>query len=67
MAQYNPFFEKAGMRRVAEIRPDEGLLEGGEDLRRLDFNPIEMASEEANLRRLKRMKGGRWRSLDISS
>ncbi|MFB0543492.1 MAG: ATP-binding cassette domain-containing protein, partial [Candidatus Bathyarchaeia archaeon] len=33
MAQYNPFFEKAGMKKVTEIRPDEGLLEVGEDLR----------------------------------
>ena len=55
MAQYNPFFEKAGMRRVAEIGPDESLLEVGERLRRLGFNPIEMASEEANLRRLEGM------------
>jgi ABC-type ATPase with predicted acetyltransferase domain len=26
MAQYNPFFEKAGMKRIAERKPDKSII-----------------------------------------
>lgn len=52
MARYNPFFEKAGMTKVAETRPDEVILEAIEELRTLGFNPIFLASIKYNLQRL---------------
>jgi len=49
MARYNPFFEKAGMTKIAESTPDKDLMGVVEDLRRLGFNPVFMASEKSNL------------------
>ena len=55
MAQYNPFAEKAGMRRIQEMRPHPKILKAIEDLRTLGFNPIMLASEKYNLQRLKEL------------
>ena len=55
MARYNPFFEKAGMTKVAERRPDPSVMRAVEELRRYGFNPVEMASKKANLEKLRAM------------
>ena len=55
MARYNPFFEKAGMTKVAERLPDKSIVEAVEKLRELGFNPVFLASEKGNLHLLKQM------------
>ena len=44
MAQYNPFAERAGMRRVLLAEPDVGVLGAVEALRGLGFNPAMLGS-----------------------
>ena len=39
MARYNPFFEKAGMQRVTESKPNKHLSVALERLEKLGFNP----------------------------
>lgn len=58
MARYNPFFERAGMTKVAESVPDRSVVDAVERLRALGFNPVTLASEAANLERLRRLTGG---------
>ena len=53
MAQYNPFAEKAGMRKIQESKPHPKILEAVEKLRGLGFNPVMIASETYNLKKLK--------------
>ena len=53
MAQYNPFAEHAGMKKIQESNPHPKVLEAVEQLRGLGFNPILLASESANLSRLR--------------
>jgi len=53
MAQYNPFAEHAGMRKIQETTPDPKVLLAIEKLRIMGFNPILLASEGSNLRRLR--------------
>jgi len=48
MARYNPFAERAGMKRILERQPDESVLEATERLWLLGFNPVMMASEAYN-------------------
>jgi len=55
MARYNPFFEHAGLTKIAESKPDQRILEAVEKLRALGFNPIFLSSEKANLDRLQKM------------
>ena len=55
MAQYNPFAEKAGMRKIQETKPHPKILEAIERLRVLGFNPIMLASESYNLKRLREL------------
>jgi len=55
MARYNPFFERAGMKKIVEQVPDQSCLEAVEKLRQLGFNPVLLASERHNLQRLKEM------------
>jgi len=55
MARYNPFFEHAGLTKIAESKPDPRILEAVEKLRVLGFNPIFLSSEKANLEKLRRM------------
>jgi len=47
MARYNPFFEKAGMTKVAERLPHKSIVEAVEKLRESGFNPVFLASEKA--------------------
>ena len=58
MAQYNPFAEHAGMRKVQESKPAPQILEAVERLRGLGFNPVLLASEGADLRRLGELSPG---------
>jgi len=52
MAKYNPFFEKAGMTKIAETKPHPEILRAVEKLRALHFNPIFLTSERTNLEKL---------------
>jgi len=55
MAKYNPFFEKAGMTKIAETEPNLEILRAVEKLRAFNFNPIFLTSEGTNLQKLKLM------------
>jgi len=55
MARYNPFFEHAGLTKIAESKPDPKILEAVEKLRAFGFNPVFLSSEKANLEKLQRM------------
>ena len=55
MAQYNPFFEKAGMTKIVERFPSHNILDAIEKLRALGFNPMLLVSAEYNLETLKSM------------
>jgi len=58
MARYNPFFERAGMTRVAERKPSEGVLKAVDRLRGFGFDPVLLASERHSLEVLSRLGGG---------
>ncbi|KYH39677.1 MAG: Sigma 54 interacting domain protein [Candidatus Bathyarchaeota archaeon B26-2] len=58
MARYNPFFEKAGMVKVAESSGDVTVRRAVERLGELGFKPYLLASEGVNLRRLMEMSRG---------
>jgi len=49
MAKYNPFFEKAGMTKIAERKPHKSVLKAVEQLQKLGFNPVFLASKQMNL------------------
>lgn len=53
MAQYNPFAEKAGMKKIQESSPHPKILKAIEKLRALGFNPVMLASEAYNLKKLR--------------
>jgi ABC-type ATPase with predicted acetyltransferase domain len=55
MAKYNPFFEKAGMTKIAETQPNPQVLKVVEKLRALKFNPVFLTSERTNLNKLQNM------------
>jgi ABC-type ATPase with predicted acetyltransferase domain len=55
MAKYNPFFEKAGMTKIAETTPNKKILEVVEKLRALNFNPVFLTSEKMNKNKLQQM------------
>ena len=55
MAKYNPFFEKAGMTKIAESKPNPEILKAVEKLRAFNFNPVFLTSERTNLEKLRRM------------
>jgi ABC-type ATPase with predicted acetyltransferase domain len=55
MAKYNPFFEKAGMTKIAETTPNPHILKVVEKLRTFNFNPVFLTSEKANLNKLQQM------------
>jgi ABC-type ATPase with predicted acetyltransferase domain len=55
MAKYNPFFEKAGMTKIAETTPNPRILKIVEKLRALNFNPVFLTSERTNLNKLQNM------------
>jgi len=49
MAKYNPFFERAGMRRIAESTPDRRILQALANLEALGFSSVFLSSETYNL------------------
>jgi ABC-type lipoprotein export system ATPase subunit/GNAT superfamily N-acetyltransferase len=51
MARYNPFFEKAGMRKIMESKPNPNVLGAIEELQRLGFNPIMLGSVNYNMKK----------------
>jgi len=53
MARYNPFFERAGMTKIAESKPRPAILEGVEKLRRLGFNPVLLGSTKYTIQRMR--------------
>lgn len=53
MAQYNPFFEKAGMRRILTTQPNIGVANAVKKLESLGFNTPYLSSERMNLQKLK--------------
>jgi ABC-type phosphate/phosphonate transport system ATPase subunit/GNAT superfamily N-acetyltransferase len=53
MAKYNPFFERAGMKKIAESKPSQGVLWALERLCSLGFNPAMLGSVEQNLLEIK--------------
>jgi GNAT superfamily N-acetyltransferase len=55
MAKYNPFFEKAGMTKIAETTPNPQILKVVDKLRAFNFNPVFLTSEKANLNKLQSM------------
>lgn len=58
MAKYNPFFEKAEMKKIVEQVPDVSCVEAVEKLRQLGLNPILLASVKHNLLQLRKMSPG---------
>jgi len=55
MARYNPFFEKAGMKKIMTVEPDESVKRACERLRALGLEPALLADREYVLDRLKHM------------
>ncbi len=55
MARYNPFFEKAGMKRIAERKPDKSILQAVETLEKLGFKRYLLTSVKHNIERLQRL------------
>jgi len=55
MARYNPFFEKAEMKKIAEQKPEPSCQKAVQELRKIGFNPILLASKKQNLKRLKEL------------
>jgi len=56
MAKYNPFAEKAGMKRILESKPNPAVLDAVEKLRRLGFNPVFLSSEKYNIHQLRALR-----------
>jgi len=63
MAKYNPFLEKAGMKKIAERKPSKGVLNAVEKLQRLGFDPVFLASERHNQRALSRLNSDQVRKV----
>jgi len=59
MAQYNPFAEQAGMRLVKIVRPRASVVRVIDEMRRIGFNAVLMASGSYNLGRLGELSEGR--------
>ena len=53
MARYNPFAERAGMKKVCESKPDKSILETVAELEKLGFISYLLAVPEYNKRMLK--------------
>ncbi|PMB75180.1 MAG: hypothetical protein C0193_01680, partial [Candidatus Bathyarchaeota archaeon] len=53
MAKYNPFFEKAGMQKIAESKPNRNIQEAMEKLNALGFNPTMLGSTNYNIDKIK--------------
>jgi len=52
MARYNPFFEKAGMKKITEAQGDETVKTAIKELTEIGFKPYALASRETNINRL---------------
>ena len=52
MAQYNPFAERAGMKKILVKEPTDKVVEAVETLKALGFNPPLLASRSYNERKL---------------
>jgi ABC-type lipoprotein export system ATPase subunit/GNAT superfamily N-acetyltransferase len=59
MAKYNPFFEKAGMQKVAESKLNMNLLHAMGQLQELGFNPSMLDSVNENRKLIKNVEGGK--------
>jgi ABC-type lipoprotein export system ATPase subunit/GNAT superfamily N-acetyltransferase len=55
MAKYNPFFEKAGMKKITAQRHDNACIEAINQLKQLGFNPYLLASKKLNKEKLERL------------
>jgi len=55
MARYNPFFEKAGMEKIAERKPDKSILQAVETLEKLGFKKYLLISVEHNIEKLRHL------------
>ncbi len=53
MARYNPFFEKAGMQKIAESKPKPHLFKAIGKLHALGFEPQMLASQKHNLEKIR--------------
>ena len=53
MAKYNPFAEKAGMKKILERKPPKQAIKIAETLRKLGFNPHLLTSKKYVLAKLK--------------
>jgi len=56
MAKYNPFAEKAEMKKILESKPNPAVLEAIEKLRKLGFNPVFLSSEKYNRHQLRALQ-----------
>jgi len=56
MAKYNPFAEKAGMKKILKSKPNPSVLEAIEKLRKLGFNPVFLSSEKYNMHQLRALR-----------
>ena len=55
MALYNPFFEKAGMKRIVKRKPSRLILQAIETLEKMGFKRYLLSSVEDNLERLQHL------------
>ena len=53
MARYKPFFEKAGMQKVIESKPNPNILVAIQQLRKSGFNPVVLGSVNYNTQKIK--------------
>jgi ABC-type lipoprotein export system ATPase subunit/GNAT superfamily N-acetyltransferase len=53
MAKYNPFFERAGMQKIMENKPNPNVLKAIEQLHTLGFNPVMFGSVNYNERNIR--------------
>jgi ABC-type ATPase with predicted acetyltransferase domain len=56
MAKYNPFAEKAGMKKILESKPNPAVLDAVKKLRKLGFNPVFLSSEKYNMHQLRALR-----------
>jgi len=55
MAKYNPFFEKAGMQKIAQSKPNSNVLYAIEELHILGFNPVMLSSVSYNVEKIRKI------------
>ncbi|MEM3580201.1 MAG: GNAT family N-acetyltransferase [Candidatus Bathyarchaeia archaeon] len=52
MAKYNPFFERAGMQKIAESKPNPHLQKATEKLEALGFKPYMLQNQKYNMEKI---------------